>query len=45
MPVTWQFSSAPLGASVCRVLAFNGDDDLLRGYAFDLLLSAPGVAA
>jgi type VI secretion system secreted protein VgrG len=45
MPVTWQFSSAPLGPSACRVLAFNGEDGLLRGYAFDLLLSAPGVAA
>jgi type VI secretion system secreted protein VgrG len=45
MPATWQFSSAPLSSPDCRVLAFNGEDSLLRGYAFDVLLLASGVAA
>lgn len=45
MPATWRFSSAPLGAPDCRVLAFNGEDSVMRGYAFDLLLLASGVAA
>lgn len=40
MPTTWQFSSAPLPADACRILAFNGEDTLLKGYAFDLLLAA-----
>lgn len=45
MPATWQFSSAPLGPSASRVLAFNGEDSLLRGYVFDILLLASGIAA
>lgn len=45
MPVTWQFSSAPMSSPDCRVLAFNGEDSVLRGYAFDLLLLASNVRA
>ena len=45
MPATWRFSSAPLGPSDCRVLAFNGEDSVLRGYSFDLLLLASGITA
>lgn len=45
MPATWRLSSAPLDSSGCRVLAFNGEDHILRGYAFDILLRATGVAA
>lgn len=43
MPITWQFSSAPLGSATCRVLAFNGEDSIPRGYAFDILLLASGI--
>jgi type VI secretion system secreted protein VgrG len=45
MPATWQFSSAPLGPDACRVLAFNGEDRVLAGYAFDILLLATHVPA
>ena len=45
MPTTWQFSSAPLGSDKNRVLAFNGEESILRGYSFDILLLAEGVNA
>lgn len=45
MSVTWDFSSPPLGPNACRVLAFNGEESLSGGYAFDILLWAPGVPA
>lgn len=45
MPVTWRLSSAPLDSSGCRVLAFNGEDAILRGYAFDILFRVSGIAA
>jgi Uncharacterized protein conserved in bacteria len=45
MPATWQLSSTPIGPNACRVLAFNGEDSVLRGYAFDILLLVSGVAA
>ena len=45
MPATWKFSSPPTDPLACRVLAFNGEDSLLTGYAFDLILSVSDVAA
>ncbi len=45
MPATWDFSSLPLRPDACRVLAFNGEESLLGGYAFDILLLAAGVSA
>lgn len=45
MPVSWEFSSAPLSAAKNRVLAFNGEESVQRGYVFDLLLLASQVNA
>ncbi len=45
MPVNWQFSSALTNGSPCRVLAFNAEDDILHGYAFDILIRVGGVSA
>jgi type VI secretion system secreted protein VgrG len=39
-PPTWTFSSSPLQADKCRVLAFTGDDAVCKGYVFDILLLA-----
>ncbi|MDR1685789.1 MAG: type VI secretion system tip protein VgrG, partial [Desulfovibrio sp.] len=36
----WQFSSSPLKADDCRVLAFTGTEAVSEGYAFDILLAA-----
>ncbi|MDR0827066.1 MAG: type VI secretion system tip protein VgrG [Desulfovibrio sp.] len=41
----WQFSCSALSAEQCRVLAFHGEDEISKGYAFSILLVAPGVAA
>ncbi|MDR2668873.1 MAG: type VI secretion system tip protein VgrG [Desulfovibrio sp.] len=39
----WQFSSSPLSARDCRVLAFAGEEALGEGYVFDILLLASKV--
>ncbi|MDR2604872.1 MAG: phage late control D family protein, partial [Desulfovibrio sp.] len=41
----WQFSSSPLSARDCRVLAFTGEEAVGEGYVFDILLSASKVEA
>jgi type VI secretion system secreted protein VgrG len=41
----WQFSSSPLHAHDCRVLAFTGEEAIGEGYVFDILLLASGVGA
>ena len=43
MPAAWRFSAPSLGSADCRVLAFNGEESLLSGYAFDLILSVEGL--
>jgi type VI secretion system secreted protein VgrG len=39
----WQFSSSPLSAADCRVLAFTGEEAIEEGYLFDILLAASKV--
>ncbi|MDR2668480.1 MAG: type VI secretion system tip protein VgrG [Desulfovibrio sp.] len=39
-PEPWEFSSAPLHADACRVLAFTGTEAVGEGYVFDILLAA-----
>jgi type VI secretion system secreted protein VgrG len=41
----WQFSSSPLSARDCRVIAFTGEEAVGEGYVFDILLLASGVEA
>ncbi|MBQ4133060.1 MAG: phage late control D family protein, partial [Desulfovibrionaceae bacterium] len=45
MSVSWQFSSSATSASLCRVLAFNAEDRILHGYAFDILVKTEDVPA
>ena len=44
MPATWTLSSDSFTIPACRILAFNGQDALMYGHEFDILLST-GVAA
>jgi type VI secretion system secreted protein VgrG len=41
----WLFSSSPLRAGDCRVLAFTGEEAVGKGYTFNILLLASGVKA
>lgn len=38
MSTTWQFKTDPFSSNKCRLLAFNGEDALLKGYYFDVLV-------
>ena len=44
MSASWTFSSGSLAIPSCRILAFNGQDTLMRGHEFDILI-ATGVAS
>ncbi|MDR1777090.1 MAG: type VI secretion system Vgr family protein [Desulfovibrio sp.] len=44
MPADWEFFAASEpGDPAFRVLAFNGEDAIAEGYAFDILLLASGI--
>lgn len=45
MSVTWQFSADALSENKCRLLAFNGEDAVLKGYHFDILLMVSDLKA